>query len=128
MKRWCLASLVLVLLCRCGKSKHMTAVDENIANMEELNRILDDVSNEESAKAAVTKIEALGPRGKATLERANTLDNPSPDEQVRISAKLLEFTEKNKERMRVNASKVGMYPVLRDARIRALGRPGGAPR
>lgn len=123
MKRWFVAGLVLMLLCGCRKSKHISAVDEYLACTEELNRILDDVSNEGSVQTAVTKIEALGPRWKASREQVKALGDPPPDEQIRISAKLKEYDEQNKERNRTNNGKMNTYRALQQAYLRALGNP-----
>lgn len=127
MKRWLFAGLVLVLLCGC-KATPPQVVDESLANMEELQRILDEVKDEESAKAAVAKIEALGPRWKATVERAKALGEPPMEEKVRLSGKLLEYGRQHYGRMSDNARKLDTYAILREARQRALGDASEMPK
>jgi hypothetical protein len=127
MHRWLLAGLTVMLLCGC-KATPAQVVEESMANMEEFQRIMDEVNNEESAQAAVAKIEQLGPRWKATVERAKALGEPPMDEKVRLSGKTLEYSRQHYGRMSDNLRKLDTYPVLREARQRALGDPSEMPK
>lgn len=122
MKRMLCTGLVVVLFCGLGgcKSKHEAVADDMTAVMSEMCDILDGVTDQASAEAAVPKIEQLGTRMKDIVERAKALGTPPKEEQERIQKKMTDQQQKLQARMQANGQKMAQYPVLMQAFMKMM--------
>ena len=112
MKKLAFCGLMLVLVCGLGgcKSKHEALQDDAMAMLNELCDILDGVTDDASAQAAVPKIEKLGARMKELGERAKALGTPPKEEEERLKTKMTAYQEKLKKRMEAAGPKLERFP------------------
>jgi hypothetical protein len=131
-----LALCGLVLLCGIGgcKSKHEALADDAMALMNEMVDVLESVTDDASAQAAVAKLEKIGGRMKELQERSKALGTAPKEEQDRLKQKFTANMENVKKRMEAVGPKVGKYPAVMTAFIKAMmgsdrnvGVPGGGP-
>jgi hypothetical protein len=127
MKRWLPFGLTLVLLCGVSgcKSSHDAIAADYIAIMNELADILDGVSDEASAQAAVPKIEKPSERTKELADRLTALGKTADrSEAERLAAKYYEPRKKMAQRLNDNYPKMQKYPALLQAynKVTAAGR------
>lgn len=117
MKRWWAVGLMFVLLCGVGgcKSAHEAVAADSIALMNELCDVMEGVTDDASAQAAVPKIENLGARMKELVDRFNAAGTPDQAEAQRLMEKYKPQQEKLASRMGIIHEKVKKYPVLSQA-------------
>lgn len=118
MKRWWPIGLTVLLLCSlggCGKSKHEELAEENLALQSEFCDIMDGVTDQASADAAIPKLQKLGARMIALGDREETLGRPSKEELERINKKLAGQHEKLQKRREACMAKLSNYPELSTA-------------
>src|SRR2546423_15252003 len=71
------ASLLALWLAGCGPGEREKLAGETVATMEELNKVLDGVKDEPTAKAAAPKVKELVDRWAGQMDRLRKLGNAS---------------------------------------------------
>lgn len=129
MKKIAFSGVLLVLVCGLAgcKSKHEAAVDDANALMTELCDIIEGVTDDASAQAAIPKIESVGTRLKELGERARTLGTPPKEEQEKLQKRYQEKWEQTGKRLKALEPKLKTHPVLAPATMRAMFSFVGVP-
>jgi hypothetical protein len=102
---------LLVFLAGCGDS-HEALMKDQIAVIRDLNAVLANVKDAETARAAKPEIEALGNRMKKLEDRAKALGEPSADQKKALEEKYQDEMMKEAMAMMGNMMKVGMNPEI----------------
>lgn len=96
----CVAMVAALVLFVGGcEETHDSITNKAVGKMEEFAKILEGVKDEASAKAAVSKLEALGEEMKKLKEQADKMGKPDADAEKKLK-------EKYEERMKTAMGKV----------------------
>jgi hypothetical protein len=120
------AILTTVLVCgACGGGEAATyedAIEEQASITEDMIEVLEKVTDEESARAAVSEIEALAQDLAALAKRMTELPQPSEEELQRITEKARERAKEFQEKATAQLMKLAQYPELMQAFTKAMER------
>jgi hypothetical protein len=121
MKKLLLVGGMFVLLsglCGCGgKDTHESLTKEGIDLMGEYIDTLDKINDEESAKAAKPKLEALAKKGQDLKKRMEAIGKPSKEEEERLQKKFSGDIAKLAPKMFGAMAKLQKYPELKDIKM-----------
>ncbi len=116
MQRPLIALGVIVTLCfflgGCGDT-HDSITQEMLAKFNELNTVLDGVKDEDSAKAAAPKVEAISTQLKEIQTRGSKLGKPSDTDQKAMRDKYEKQMQEAVGKLMQNAARIQMQPDLR---------------
>jgi hypothetical protein len=104
------AALCLTL-AGCGDT-HDSITREMLAQITELNKILDGVKDEASAKAAAPRVERTATKLKEIQDRSTKLGQPSEAEMKAMKAKYEKQMEEQAGKLIGNVMRIGMNPDL----------------
>ena len=98
-----------------GPDTHEKVMQDSLNMMKKMISIVESVDDEASAKAAVTKINALESQAKAIQARMEKLGEPTPEQDKALEAKFKSQFEEFMPKMIGVAMKVAQYPELQKA-------------
>lgn len=118
------AAVLGLVLSACGGNSHEAIVDEQFDLMDEMIEILDGVTDQESAKEAAKKLEALGEDMQALAKRAEEMGEPTPEQQKKLEEIAKKRQEEYSKKMQGVMTKMMQYPELGQAFSKASESAG----
>lgn len=109
-----------LVLSACGAGSHEAAVEEQMDLWGEILDIMEGVDDQESAKEAAKKIEALGEDMGKLAKRMQEMGEPSPEEQKRIEEMMKDREKEFQDRSQKLAMKMMQYPEVMQAFQKAM--------
>jgi len=114
------AAVLGLVLSACGGNSPEALVDEQFDLMDEMLEIVEDVTDEASAKEAAKKLEALGEKLADLQKRMEKMPDPTPAEQKQLEARVAARQADYMKRSQEFGAKMMQYPELMEAFSKAM--------
>jgi len=101
-----------IMLGGCGGDTHESLAQEGVSAFNEFASILEGVSDVESAKAAVPKLEAVGQKMADLKKRADALGKPTPEQNKALEEKFTKEMSTAMDKMMAASMKLADKPEV----------------
>ena len=103
---------VSIMLIGCGGDSYESMASDSVSYYEEMASILEGVSDVESAKAAVPKLEAVGQKMADLKKRADALGKPTPEQNKALEEKFTKEMSTAMDKMMAASMKLADKPEV----------------
>ncbi len=110
---WSVIAAMAIVLPGCGKATHESLTKDTVSQMKKVVEILKGVKDEASAKAAASKIEAIGKAIRTIKTQAEELGKPTRELEAQLQDKYAEELRSVTMEMGREVMRIQMDPKLR---------------